>query len=69
MLLTYTIDKEEVQDVAIINILNASIKTIIEHKEEMVILKTRGCIADLMLITDPDIYHNYKTVKTIREKI
>ena len=55
VLLTSTIDAKEGCDVAIIDIPNAFVTTIIEDKKDIVIVRLRGKLAELMVATAPEI--------------
>ena len=62
VLLTSTIDAKEGCDVAIIDIPNAFVTTRIENKKDIVIVRLRGKLAELMVATVPEIYNNYVSV-------
>ena len=62
VLLTYTIDAKEGCDVAIIDITNAFVTTIIEDKKDIVTVQLRGKLAELMVATAPEIYKKYVSV-------
>ena len=66
VLLTSTIDAKEGRDVAIVDILNAFVTTRIEKKKDIVIVRLRGKLAELMVATAPEIYNKYISV-TARE--
>ena len=53
ILLTSTIDAKEGCDVAIIDISNAFVTTRIEYKKDIVIVRLRGKLAELMAETAP----------------
>ena len=62
VLLTSTIDTKEGRDMAIIDIPNAFVITIIEDKKDTVIVRLRGKLAELMVATAPEIYKKYVSV-------
>ena len=62
VLLTSTIDPKEGRDVAIIDIPNAFITTRIEDKKDIVIVRLRGKLAELMVATAPEIYKKYVSI-------
>ena len=53
VLLTSTIDAKEGRDVAIIDIPNAFVTTRIEDKKDIVTVRLRGKLAELMVATAP----------------
>ena len=53
VLLTSTIDAKEVRDVTIIDIPNTFVTTRIEDKKDIVIVRLRGKLAELMVATAP----------------
>ena len=53
ILLTATIDTKEVRDVAIIDIAIAFVQTQIEDDNDIVIMRLRGKLAELMAATAP----------------
>ena len=59
VLLTSTIDAKEGRDVAIIDIPNAFVTTRIGDKKDIVIVRLRGKLAELMVATAPEIYKKY----------
>ena len=59
VLLTSTIDAEEGRDVAIIDIPNAFVTTRIEDKKDIVIVRLRGKLVELMVATAPETYFLY----------
>ena len=62
VLLTSTIDAKEGRDVAITDIPNAFVTTRIE-KKDIVTVRLRGKLAELMVATAPEIYKKYVSVK------
>ena len=61
-LLTSTIDSKEGSDGAIIDIPNAFVTTRIEEKNDIVTIRLRGKLAELMVATAPEIYKKYVSV-------
>ena len=55
VLLTSTIDAKEGRDVAVIDIPNAFVTTRIEDKNDIVTVRLRGKLAELMVATAPEI--------------
>ena len=53
VLLTSNIDEKEEHDVAIIDIPNAFVTTRIENKKDIIIVRLRGKLAELMVVTAP----------------
>ena len=62
VLLTSTIDAKKGRDVAIIDIPNAFVTTRIEDKKDIVIVRLRGKLAELIVATAPEIYKKYVSV-------
>ena len=62
VLLTSTIDTKEGRDVAIIDVPNAFVTTRIKDKKDIVIVRLRGKLAELMVATAPEIYKKYVLV-------
>jgi hypothetical protein len=63
VLLTYIIDAEERQDVAVVDIPNAFIQTRIEDEKDMAIIKIRGILVDMLLDIPSNTYTQYITVE------
>jgi len=61
VLLTCIVDAEEGRDVAVIDIPNAFIQTRIEDKKDMVLMKIRGFLVDMLVDIAPDVYGPYVT--------
>ena len=62
VLLTSTIDAKEGRDMAIIDIPNAFVRTIIENKNDIVTVRLRCKLAELMVSTAPEIYKKHVSV-------
>ena len=61
VLLSCIIDAEEGRDVAVIDIPNAFIQTRIEDEKDMVFIRIRGILADMLVDIAPDVYKPYLT--------
>ena len=57
VLLTCVIDAEEGRDVAVIDIPNAFIQTRVEDEKDMVIIRVRGVLVDMLVDIAPDVYN------------
>ena len=62
VILTATIDAREMRDVAIIDIPNAFIQTVVKDEQDRVILRLRGVIVDMMLEIAPEVYTESVTI-------
>ena len=62
VLLTAIIDAKENRDVAIVDIPNAFIQTVVERDADRVILRLRGTIVEMMLQVAPEVYAEFVTV-------
>jgi len=62
VLLSCIIDAEEGRDVAVIDIPNAFIQTRVEDEKDMVTIKLRGVLVDILVDIAPDVYEPYVTV-------
>ena len=61
VLLSFIIDAEEGRDVAVIDIPNAFIKTRVEDKKDIAIIKIRGILVDILVDLAPDVYREFVT--------
>ena len=61
VLLTCTVDAEEGRDVAVVDIPNAFIQTRVTNEKDMVIIRVRGVLVDMLEKIGPDIYGPYVT--------
>ena len=59
VLLTSTIDATEERDVAVIDIPNAFIQTIIKDDKDKVVLHLRGKLAGILIKTAPEMYRKH----------
>ena len=62
VLINSTIYAKEGRDVSIIDIPNAFVTTRIEDKNDIVTVRLRGKLAELIVATDPEIYKKYVSV-------
>jgi hypothetical protein len=58
-MLTCVIDALEDQDIAVINIPNAFVQTVIKDEEHHVIVHIRGPLVDILMSIAPDVYGPY----------
>ena len=56
VLLSCIIDAEEERDVAVIDIPDAFIQTSVENEKDMVYIRVRGVLVDLLIEIEPDVY-------------
>lgn len=61
VILTSIVDAQEGRDVATVDIPNAFIQTHIEDEEDMVIMKIRGLLADMLVEIAPEVYKPFLT--------
>ena len=69
MLLASTIDASEERDVAVIDITNSFIQTIIRDNKDKVILRLRGKLANILIKTVPEIYRKNITINRKGETV
>ena len=62
VLLSCIIDAQEGRDVAVIDIPNAFIQTRVEDEKDMVTIKLRGVLVDILVDIAPDVYKRYVTL-------
>ncbi len=62
VLLTAIIDAKENHNVAIVDIPNAFIQTVVDDEQERVILRIRGAIVEMMLQIAPEVYTEFVTI-------
>ena len=67
--MTATIYAKEGRDVAIIDIPNAFVQTIIEDDNDIVIMRLREKLAKLMAATAPEIYRKHVTINRNGETV
>ena len=63
VLLTCIIDAEEERDIAIVDIPNAFIQTCIKDEKDVVIIKLRGILVDILVDIAPDEYKSFVSTK------
>ena len=59
VLLSCIIDAEEERDVAVIDIPNAFIQTRVENEKDVVYIRVRGVLVELLIEITPDVYGPY----------
>jgi hypothetical protein len=59
VLLPCIIDAEEEQDVAVVGIPNAFVQTRVKNEKDMVFIKIRGILVDILVEIAPDVYKSY----------
>ena len=61
VILTSVVDAIENRHVAVIDIPNAFIQTVVEDKKRRVIIRIRGMLVDMLVKIAPDVYQSYVT--------
>jgi hypothetical protein len=56
------VDAEERRDIAIIDIPNAFIQTLVVDKAKQVIIRIRGELVDILVMIVPEVYEPYVTI-------
>jgi hypothetical protein len=59
VLLSCIIEAEEERDVTVVDIPNTCIQTRFENKKDMVFIKIRGILVDILVEIAPDVYKSY----------
>jgi hypothetical protein len=59
VMLTCVINALEDQDIAVINIPNAFVQTVVEDEEQRVVVRIRGPLVDILMSVAPDVYGPY----------
>ncbi len=59
MLLTSLVDAQENRNVAIVDIPNAFIQTVVENNEDKVVMRIRGHMVDVLMKVAPRVYGLY----------
>ena len=62
VILTSIVDALEERDVAIVDIPNAFIQTVVKEKSKRVIIRIRGMLVDMLLKIAPEVYQSYVTI-------
>jgi hypothetical protein len=68
VMLTCVIDADENRDVAIVNIPNAFVQTVVEDEKDRAFIQIRGPLVDILTSIAPDVYESYVTIGKKREK-
>ena len=69
VLISCIIDAKEERDVAVIDIPNVFIQTRVENEKDMVYIKVRGILVDLLIEIVPDVYDPYVKLDKKRTKV
>jgi hypothetical protein len=67
-MLTCVIDADENRDVAIVDIPNAFIQTVVEDEKDRAFIQIRGPLVDILVSIGPDVYGAYVTIGKKGEK-
>jgi uncharacterized protein YuzE len=59
VLMSCIIDADEERDVAVVEIPNAFVQTCVENEKDMVFIKIRGILVDILVKIAPDVYKSY----------
>ena len=62
VMLTCVIDANENRDVAIVDITNAFVQTVVEDKKDRAFIRIRGPLVNILVTIAPDVYGPYVTV-------
>jgi hypothetical protein len=68
VMLTCVIDADENRDVAIVDIPNAFVQTVVEDEKDRVFVRIRGPLVDILASIAPDVYGEYVTIGKKGEK-
>jgi hypothetical protein len=69
VMLTCMIDALKDQDIAVIDIPNAFVQTVVEDEEHCVVIRIRGPLVDILMSIAPDIYGLYMSTKKAGQKV
>jgi hypothetical protein len=69
VMLTRMINARKDQDIAIINIPNAFVQTVLKDKEHRVIVHIRGPLVDILVSIAPDVYGPYMSTNKAGQKV
>jgi hypothetical protein len=69
VVLTCMIDTLKDQDIAIIDIPNAFVQTVIEDEEHRVVVRNRGPLVDILVSIAPDVYAPYMSTNKAGQKV
>ncbi len=67
-MLTCVIDADENRDVAIVDIPNAFVQTVVEDEKDRAFIRIRGPLVDILVALAPDVYREYVTIRKKGEK-
>ena len=62
VMLTCVIDADENRDVAIVDIPNAFVQTVVEDEKDRAFIRIRGPLVDILVSIAPDVYGEYVTI-------
>jgi hypothetical protein len=68
VMLTCVIDADENRDVAIVDIPNAFVQTVVEDEKDRAFIRIRGPLVDILVAIAPDVYREYVTIGKKGEK-
>ena len=68
VMLTCVIDADENRDVAIVDIPNAFVQTVVEDEKDRAFIRIRGPLVDILVSIAPDVYGEYVTIGKKGEK-
>ncbi len=69
VMLTCVIDAVEGRDVAVINVSNAFVQTVVEDEEHRVIIHIRGSLVDILVSIAPEVYGPYVSTNKSGQKV
>ena len=69
VMLTCVIDAVEGRDIAIINVPNAFVQTVVEDEEHRVIIRIRGPLVDILVRIAPGVYGSYVSTNKSGQKV
>jgi hypothetical protein len=69
VMLTYVIDALDDRDIAVIDIPNAFIQTVVKDEEHCVVAHIRGLLVDILVSIAPDVYGPYSSTNKAGQKV
>ncbi len=69
VMLTFVIDALKDQQIAIIDIPNAFVQTVVEDEEHRVVVRIRGPLVDILVSIAPDVYGPYVSTNNTGQKV
>jgi hypothetical protein len=69
VMLTCMIDALKDQDIAIINIPNEFVQTVVNDEEHLVVIRIRGPLVDILVSIAPDVYGPYVSTNKAGQKV